>query len=104
MKTYLAIGHFRDEDNTRCVALKTTTRKNFVDNLGGNAFVPYAIISEKKLAVLEKLVKEDDPFGLFEEVKKLTSNYRKWNELCDYIEQCVDIMRFKYITEKNRID
>ena len=54
----------------------------------GNEFIAYAIISEKKLHVLGVV----DDMQLFEEVKKLSSNYRRWNDLTDYIEQCYDIM------------
>jgi len=32
---------------------------------------------------------------LFYIVKKLTSNYRKWNEVCEYINQCWEIMEEK---------
>ena len=88
MKKYIAIGHFADSENMTSVAMECSTRKNFVDNLGGNGFIPWAIISEKKMEVLKTV----DSFDLFDEVKKLTGNYRRWNDLCEYIEQCFDIM------------
>lgn len=34
-------------------------------------------------------------FELYEQVKKLTSNYRKWDDLTDYIKQCSDIIASK---------
>ena len=43
----------------------------------------------------EKILKNTDSFDLFDEVKKMTGNYRKWNDICDYIEQCFDIMEEK---------
>lgn len=88
MKRYIAIGHFRDSKNMTSVAMKAATKKDFRDNLGGNDFVPFVVISEKKMFIL----KNANSFVLFEEVKKMTTNYRKWNDVCDYIEQCFDIM------------
>ena len=88
MKKYLAIGHFNDSENMISVAMTANSIKDFRDDLGGNGFIPWAIISEKKMETLKTV----DDFGLFDEVKKLTTNYRKWNDLCDYIEQCFDIM------------
>lgn len=88
MKKYLAIGHFNDSKNMVSVAMKATSNKNFRENLNGNCFIPYVVISEKKMEIL----KNTDEFQLFDEVKKMTSNYRIWNDVCDYIEQCFDIM------------
>jgi hypothetical protein len=88
MKKYLAIGHFDDSKNMVSVAMTAHSIKDFKNNLGGNGFIPWAIISEKKMETLKTV----DDFDLFDEVKKLTSNYRRWNDLCDYIEQCFDIM------------
>lgn len=42
-----------------------------------------------------KILKNIDFMGLFHEVKKMTTNYRRWNDICDYIEQCLDIMEEK---------
>lgn len=91
MKKYLAIGHWYDSENIVSVAMETTSIKNFRDNLGGNGFIPFVIISEKKMEILKNI----DSFDLFDEVKKMTGNYRKWNDICDYIEQCFDIMEEK---------
>lgn len=92
MKKFLAIGHFKENKNaTFCVAMQATTKKNFCDNLGRNGFIPYVVISEKKMEVLRSV----SEFELFEEVKKMTSNYRKWDVVCDYIDQCFDIMEEK---------
>lgn len=93
MKKYIAIGHWSDSENMTSVAMSTTSMKNFRDNLGGNGFIPYVVISEKKMETL-KTVSE---FDLFNEVKKLTSNYRRWNDICEYIEQCFDIMEEKMV-------
>lgn len=93
MKKYLAIGHFKENKNITSVAMECTTKKSFYENLLGNEFVPYAIITQKKMIILEN--KLDDSFELWNEVKKLTSNYRKWNDICDYIGQCFDIMKEK---------
>lgn len=37
----------------------------------------------------------DDELAAWEIVKKLTSNYRVWNAVADYIEQCFDLMTEK---------
>ena len=91
MKKYIAIGHFAESENITSVAMKTTSIKNFRANLGGNAFIPWVIISEKKMETL----RHTDEFDLFDEVKKMTTNYRKWNDITEYIEQCFDIMEEK---------
>ena len=94
MKKYLAIGHFKESKNITSVAMECTTKKSFYESLLGNEFVPYAIITPKKMKTLES--KLNDPFfGLWDEVKKLNSNYRTWDVLRDYIEQCFDIMKEK---------
>ena len=86
MKKYLAIGHWENNKNMTSVVMRCTTTKSFRENLGGNGFIPYVVISEKKMKILKNT--ED----LFNEVKKMTSNYRRWNDVCEYIEQCFDIM------------
>ena len=92
MKTYAAIGHFKDSKNMVSVAMKANSIKSFRENLAGNEFVAYVIISEKKLETLKKA----DCFDLWEEVKKLTTNYRKWNDICEYFEQCFDILEERF--------
>lgn len=91
MKKYIAIGHWNDNKNMTSVAMKCSTNKNFRENLSGNGFIPYVVISEKKMEIL----KNTNDFDLFDEVKKMTSNYRIWNDICEYIEQCFDIMEEK---------
>lgn len=89
MKVYAAIGHFRDSKNITCVALAQCTKKDFMTDCYGNEFVPYIVITEKMLAKL--LTCED----VFEQVQKMTTNYRVWNDVTDYIEQCSDILSGK---------
>lgn len=91
MKKYIAIGHFGDSENMTSVAMSDISMKNFRENLSGNDFIPWVVISEKKMEVLRNL----DSFDLFNEVQKLTSNYRRWNDITEYIEQCFDIMEEK---------
>lgn len=96
MKVYAAIGHFKKNKNTTSVAMKNTTKKEFVRNLYGNEFVPYIVITEQ---MLEKLAKCDS-WELFEQVKKMTTNYRVWNEVTEYLEQCFDILSDRVNAEK----
>lgn len=93
MKKYIAIGTWRDDSNKNLtsVALSTYNMTSFRDDLNGNGFIPWTIISEKKFETLLSVV--DDGMELFNEVKKLTSNYRRWDLLVDYVEQCIDIMQ-----------
>lgn len=92
MKTYAAVGHFKGSENMVSVAMKSSTMKSFRENLYGNEFVPYVIISEKKFEAL----KQTDSFTIFDEVKKMTTNYRIWNDLCDYFDQCMDILEERF--------
>lgn len=91
MRKYIAIGHFKWSENITSVAMKNNTMKDFRNDCGGNEFIPLAILTEKKM----ETIKKTDKFHLYDEVKKMTSNYRKWNDICDYIEQCFDIMEEK---------
>lgn len=92
MRKYLAIGYFKgysmDSKNMTCVAMEHNTKRDFYNDLKANAFVLWVIITEKKLETLKNI----DSFDLFNEVKKMTSNYRVWEDVTDYIEQCLDIM------------
>lgn len=92
MKVYAAIGHFRDNKNMVCVAMTQNTKKAFMQDCYGNEFVPYVVITE---SMLDKLFACDNCMDIFEQVKKMTSNYRVWNEVTDFIEQCSDIISDK---------
>ncbi len=88
MNAYIAIGHFKDSKNITTVALMQRTKKAFMRDCYGNDFVPYVVLTE---AMVEKVLSMDS-FALWDQVRKLTSNFRKWNEVTDYIEQCGDII------------
>lgn len=88
MKKYIAIGHWEGSQNTTSVAMMTSTMANFKDDLKGNGFKAYVVLTEKTFNEIKNM----DCFEIFERVKKLTSNWRKYNEIVDYIEQCADIM------------
>ena len=57
------------------------------------------VITEK---TFERLSKCDDELAAWEIVKKLTSNYRVWNAVADYIEQCFDLMTEKLRAAKEQ--
>jgi len=86
MRVYAAIGHFKGEKNITSIVMTQTTKKAFMTDCYGNEFVPYIVITEP---MLEKLIDCED---IFSQVKKMTSNYRVWNNVTDYIEQCIDII------------
>lgn len=99
MKIYAAIGHFKGNENITTIAGEQTTKKAFMADCYGNEFVPYVVITEN---MLEKLLGCSDSLEIFEQVKKMTSNYRVWTEITDYIEQCADIIAKKVKTTKER--
>ena len=43
---YAAIGHFKGSENMTCVASTNATKKAFQDDLRGNEFVAYAVLTE----------------------------------------------------------
>lgn len=92
MKIYVAIGHFKGNENITSIAEDQTTKKAFMADCYGNEFVPYVVITEN---MLEKLLGCADNIEIFDQVKKMTSNYRVWDEVTDYIEQCADIIKEK---------
>lgn len=91
MKKYIAIGHFKNNENITCVASTANSIKAFRQDLSRNGFAFWVIISEKKFESL----KNAKTIEIWEEVKKLTTNYRVWDNVTDYIEQCFDIMEDK---------
>ena len=92
MKKYLAIGHFKGSENMVSIAEQTNSVKAFRDDLRGNGFVPYMIITESKMNILKSANTE----SVFEEVKKSVSNYRVWLDVTDYIAQCFEIIEAKF--------
>lgn len=44
----------------------------------------------------------DDCFGVYEQVKKLTTNYRVWNQVTDYLEQCFDFIEERLAAAKEQ--
>ena len=89
MHVYVAIGHFKDEANCmRIIAFADTTKANFYKNCQGNAFAACAVLTEKQV---NNIINATDTFERWEMVKKLTNNYRKWNDLDDLFEQCADL-------------
>lgn len=97
MKRYLAIGHFKESKNVTCVSSIEYSIKDFRTDLYENAFVPYIVLTEKKF----NRIKDMDNFDIFEAVKKMTTNYRVWNVVADYVSQCSDIMEEKLIRAAN---
>ena len=102
MKTYIAIGHFKDNKNMVSAAMTASTKKDFMINLYGNEFVPYVVLAENMVEKLRAAAASDDCFGVYDQVKKLTTNYRVWNDVADYIEQCFDIIDSKLAAAKEQ--
>lgn len=100
MKTYVAIGHFKSNKNIVSVAFQQATKKDFMADLYGNEFVPYVVLTESMVEKFRAIIAEDSCFGIYDQVKKLTSNYRVQGEVADYIEQCFDIIESKLTAAK----
>lgn len=49
MKKYLAIGHFKENKNMTCVVMQSDTMKSFREDLSGNEFIPYIVVTEKMM-------------------------------------------------------
>lgn len=97
MKVYAAVGHFKGCKNMKAVAMICSNKSNFVVNLRGNEFVPYIVITEN---MLEKFKTMND-WEIYQQVRKMTTNYRLWNDLADYLIQCLDIIEERMNMEKN---
>ena len=89
MKRYIAIGHWSDSENIISVAHSNNSLKDFKDDLGGNGFIPWMILTEKSFQDIL------DGADVWEMVKRKVTNYRKWDLVTDYISQCLDIMEDK---------
>lgn len=94
MKRYIAIGTWKDDETKMLtsVAHSNNNMAEFRQDLMGNCFTPWVVLSEKKFEV----IRNTDEMELFDEVKKLTSDYWRWNTICEYIEQCWDIMEERW--------
>ena len=89
MNVYVAIGHFKDNKNITCVALTQVTKKAFIADCYGNEFVPYVVLTEK---IFQKIQSCPDSMEIFKQVKKMTTNYRVWDDVTDYLCNCFDIV------------
>jgi len=93
MKLYAAIDHYKGADNkgTQAIVYRQNTKKSFMQDCQANGFVPYVVLTE---TMLDTLLNKDGA-EVFAQVKKLTSNYRVWNEVTDYITSAGDIIAAK---------
>lgn len=58
----------------------------------GNEFVPYVVLTEKMLNKIQACTYSMD---IFNQVAKMTTNYRVWEKVTDYLVQCFDIITDK---------
>lgn len=58
----------------------------------GNEFVPYVVLTEKMLNKIQACTYSMD---IFNQVAKMTTNYRVWKKVTDYLVQCSDIIADK---------
>lgn len=64
-------------------------KKAFMNDCYGNEFVPYVVLTEKMLSKIQSSA------DIYEQVKKMTTNYRVWNDVADYLTECFDIITDK---------
>ena len=89
MNVYAAIGHFKGNENITCIALMQSSKKEFMNDCYSNEFVPYVVLTEKMLSKIQSSA------DIYEQVKKMTTNYRVWNDVADYLTECLDIITDK---------
>lgn len=99
MKIYAAIGHYKDSKNITSVVLEQNSKKDFMRDCYGNEFVPYVVMTE---TMLNKIRACECSLDVYEIVKKMTSNYRVWNEVTDYLTQCSEMIDDKVKAIKER--
>lgn len=91
MKKYLAVGHWDGNSNTTSVADTAKTKADFAETLRMNGFRAYVILTETTF----NKMKEMGAYEIHWAVQGLSSNWRKYDEIVDYIDQCRDIMESK---------
>lgn len=64
-------------------------KKAFMNDCYGNEFVPYVVLTEKMLSKIQSCT------DIYEQVKKMTTNYRVWNNVADYLTECLNIIADK---------
>lgn len=87
MNVYAAIGHFKGTENITCIALMQSSKKEFMTDCYG-----YVILTEKMLNKIQACTYSMD---IFDQVAKMTTNYRVWKKVTDYLVQCFDIITDK---------
>lgn len=92
LNVYAAIGHFKGNENITCIALMQSSKKEFMTDCYGNEFVPYVVLTEKMLNKIQACTYSMD---IFDQVAKMTTNYRVWEKVTDYLVQCFDIITDK---------
>lgn len=88
MKKYIAVGHFKWKDNLTSVAETQSNMAAFKNDLVGNEFVAYIVLTEEKFHEFAGL----DQWQTYNKAKKSIRNWRKRDIVSDYIGQCYDIM------------
>ncbi len=99
MNVYAAIGHFKGNENITCIALMQSSKKEFMTDCYGNEFVPYVVLTEKMLNKIQACTYSMD---IFNQVAKMTTNYRVWKKVTDYLVQCSDIITDKVENAKTQ--
>ena len=98
-KIYVGIGFFKDRANKKSekvleiVVFAKDTKANFMRDCVGNGFAAQVVLTEE---ILKRLYGENldcmnmDSLEVYEQVKKLTTNYRVWNRIESFLTDGAD--------------
>lgn len=85
MKKFIAIGRFQWNQYHQEIEIEANTVAEARHEAKANEFHVLTVLSEKMIEKLQKMNREER----WEQVKKLTTNYRKWRMLEDRINYLV---------------
>ena len=91
MKKFVAIGHWDFSKNITCTAGEARTMGEFKDDLRGNGFTPWLVLSAEKVSAY----KAADVFGRLD---MISSRNRHCLDIQDYMNECMDIIENKLAT------
>ncbi len=86
MKKYIALGHFKGKtkESITSIVITQVNKKAALNDCYGNEFVPFVVITEEAFYNLDS----GDVYNVFQAVKKMTTNYRVWDLVAQYLVDC----------------
>lgn len=100
-KTYMVIGHEKFDKTLSSVCYSSTSKKLIRKHCQKEGFIPYVIISERELTLLDMLSVDNDIYAFF--YNKV--HYKpKSKEVADYFLQEISFIRYQLGAIKKVID